>query len=99
MHFMTFKEQPAKKTAELKVRVTEPVKATIAMAAEVLGQSMSDFLMPEAYARAKKVLEEQGVMILDDADRAAFVQAFLEPKEPSERLKKAMADYKAQPPA
>lgn len=87
------------KTTIINVRANAAVKGTISRAAEILGQSLSDFVLPDAYARAKKILEERGDMVLSDADRQAFVGAFLEPANPPAGFRKAVEAYKAEEPA
>lgn len=76
----------------LRARVQD--KATIERAAALRDMNLSNFIMQNAVKEAKAVLEEEGIMVLDDVDRQAFVNAFLEPYEPTPYMKRAIAAYK-----
>ena len=83
------------KTSLINVRVGAKEKAIIQQASTLSGMNMSAFILNEALSYAKKILEEKGQMILDDEDRVAFINAFLEPHEPTPYMKDALKKYKA----
>lgn len=78
----------------ISLRARPKEKELIERAAKLRGTSSSSFIMSGAVERAKAVLEEEGVMVLDDEDRQAFVNAFLEPYEPTPYMQRAIAAHK-----
>ena len=43
---------------------------------------------------ARRTIAEHEMLVLSDRDRQAFFDALINPPEPSERLKRALADHK-----
>lgn len=71
------------KEARIALRARPQDKAIIERAAELRGMKLSHFIMQDALKHARQVLEEEGVMMLDDEDRQTFVNAFLDPHAPT----------------
>ena len=59
--------------ARLSVRLDESIKAEIADAAALLGQSVSDFTVTTLLRRAKEVKAEEGLTRLTNRDRDLFL--------------------------
>lgn len=81
------------KTATINLRARPEEKAILVRAAKVQGVSVSGFIMEDAITHAKKVLLEAEQLVLDDQDRQAFINAFLEPYEATPYMKNAIKSY------
>lgn len=79
------------KKERLELRVAPSAKKLIQRAMEVSGLTAGDL----AYEGARKVLEEHERMVLIGADRDAFLQAVLNPPEPTEKLVAALKRHRA----
>jgi uncharacterized protein (DUF1778 family) len=88
------RKQPADrelKRERLELRVAPSAKKLIQRAMAVSGLTAGDL----AYEGARRVLEEHERMVLIGADRDAFLQAVLDPPEPSEKLIAALRRHRA----
>jgi uncharacterized protein (DUF1778 family) len=83
----------SRRRERLEARVHSDVKDLIARAAALQGVSISDFVVRSAHDAAKSVLHEQATMRLTERDARTFIDAIDDPPEPSEALKRAMAEY------
>jgi uncharacterized protein (DUF1778 family) len=79
-----------RKTQRIELRVTPSGREMIQRAMEVSGLSAGDL----AYEGARRVLEQHERMVLVAADREAFLQALLNPPEPTEALVSAMRRHR-----
>ncbi|MFZ4507466.1 MAG: DUF1778 domain-containing protein [Fimbriimonas sp.] len=79
--------------ARLNCRVNRAIKARAEEAAAVLGQSITDFTESALAEKAQVVLDENRRILLSERDFARFVAAIESPKEPTEKLKLAWAEY------
>ncbi len=82
------------KKAHINLRTRAQDKELIERAAKLRGLKVSSFILPAAIEQAKQVLENAGMMILDDDDRQAFVSAFLETHEATPYMKRAIKAHK-----
>lgn len=82
------------RTARLDLRVTPEDKELIERAAEVSGRSQTEFVLGSARSEAQRTLREHDVMRLSERDRDVFIEAFLNPPEPNERLRQAAERYR-----
>jgi uncharacterized protein (DUF1778 family) len=82
------------RTARIEARVPEALKAQLARAAALRGQSLSDFVLTTAAAAARDVLREHEILELTERDQQALAAALLEPEPPSERLVRAARWYR-----
>jgi len=55
---------------------------------------MSHFCVTAPVDAARRALAKRGTLALSDRDRQAFFNALITPPEPSQRLQRAMAEYK-----
>jgi len=78
----------------LEARVSPELKKQLQYAANLLGCSLSEFLLRSAEAAANKVIHEYQIIRLTTEDSQAFVNALLNPPEPNSRLKSAFESYK-----
>jgi len=82
------------KEARFNLRASSEDKAIIEKAAKIRGVKVSQFILKDAVKRAEKILEEEGLMMLNDDDRQVFVNAFLESHKQTPYLNNAINDYK-----
>ena len=69
-------------------------KNALSSAASLKGLSLSDFIVQQADEAAIKTIQLHTSWTLEDRDRDFFVQALLNPPEPSARMKAAVKRYK-----
>lgn len=82
------------KSARLETRVSPELKELIERAAAYAGRSVSDFVLAQVEAAAKKVIREHERLHLDHAQSRALVEALLSAKRPNKKLKLAMENYR-----
>jgi len=81
------------KKARLELRVSTEDKSLIQRAARAAGMSQTDFILTCVKTEATKTLHEHEVLRLTERDREIFIEAFLNPPEPSARLRRAAKRY------
>ena len=79
-----------RKTARLELRVAASAKQVIQRAMAISGLAAGDL----AYEGARRVLEEHERMVLTGADRDVFLNAILNPPEPTRRLIEALRRHR-----
>ncbi|MBA2653349.1 MAG: DUF1778 domain-containing protein [Tatlockia sp.] len=84
----------AKDVERLEARISSAKKSVLKKAATLSGISLTDFVVNSAYEAAKRVVKEYEQLNLTEVDRQIFVQALLNPPNPSENLIKAAKRYK-----
>lgn len=82
------------RSSRLETRLLPEQRRRIERAASHKGLSVSDFIVQAADEAAVKTIEQHEAWVLHEADRDAFIQALLNPREPSERVKAAIKEYK-----
>ena len=80
---------PTPKTARLEARITPDLQALLKRAAELEGRTLSDFVVAAAQAAAERRVEQAQVIRLSFEDQRAFVEAILNPPEPTPSLRRA----------
>ena len=83
-----------RKSERFEARLNAEQKYRIEYAASIKGTSLSDFIVGSADAAATRAIQEHEMWTLTGKDREIFVNAFLHPPEPSQRMKAAAARYK-----
>lgn len=78
----------------LEARISAEKKSVLKNAAELSGRTLTDFVINSAYEAAVRVIQEYQQLHLSIKDRDIFVQALLNPPKPSDRLLKAIKNYK-----
>ena len=84
----------AAKTARVEARTTKTKKAQYMRAAELQGQTFTDFIETTLDEASARVHREFGAMELSKRDSEAFVAALLADAAPSRRLAAAAERYK-----
>jgi uncharacterized protein (DUF1778 family) len=85
----------ALRTERTEARLLPEQKRRIERAASLKGLSLSDFIVQYADEAAIKTIQMHTSWTLGDRDSELFVQALLNPPEPSPRMKAAVKRYKA----
>ena len=86
----------ARRRAErLEARVTVEQKALIEHAAALQGRTVTDFVLTSVQEAAQRAIEDHEVIRLSVQDTQAFVDALLNPREPSQRMRETVAHYKS----
>jgi len=76
--------------SRINLRTTPGTKQAIEQAAEMLGTTVSAFMLQNAYDAARRVLAEQQILTLSNRDRDAFLEALNKPPAPSKELRKLL---------
>jgi uncharacterized protein (DUF1778 family) len=84
-----------RKDTRLEARITDAQKALLQKAAELRGQTLTEFVVRAGEIAATRVLEHAGVWVLSAHDSRALVDALLNPPPPGARLRAAAARYAA----
>lgn len=85
---------PRSQSERLEARVSHKQKALFQEAASIYGTSLTDFVIRSAQEAAQRAVQEYEIMRLSARDRSVFVNALLNPPEPSPRLQAAARHYK-----
>ena len=83
------------KSARLEARITPDLQALLKRAAELEGRSVTDFVVTAAQAAAERRVEQAQVIRLSLEDQRAFVEAILNPPEPTPALRRAFRRHRA----
>lgn len=78
----------------VEIRMTRAQKRDIERAANLRGTSVTDFILNAVQPAATEAIREFEVLELRNEDRQVFIEALLNPPEPSEALKAAVARHK-----
>jgi uncharacterized protein (DUF1778 family) len=74
------------------LRVNPRLKSTIERAAAYSDKTLTDFITEAAKEKAEAVVREQETITLSAEDWEAFQEMILNPPEPNEALKRALAE-------
>lgn len=74
-------------------RLDGETKQLIERAAQLEHRKVSDFCLTAIADAARRTIAEHEMLVLSEADRAAFFDALVTPPEPSPRLVRAFADH------
>ncbi len=81
------------KTPRFNIRMPENVRAIIDQAAALEGRSTSDFVLTSAVEKARQTIESHQRIVLSRRDSMIFLEAMVNPPEPTDELRAAVADY------
>lgn len=82
-------------TERLEARIGAEQKAVIVEAAQLLGRSLTDFVVSSAYENALRALERHHCLELDAEESQRFAAALAgEEQEPAEQLRKEAQEYR-----
>jgi uncharacterized protein (DUF1778 family) len=82
------------RTSRLEARVAPETLTIVKRAAELQGQSVSEFVVTAAREAANRTIEETQIIRLSVADQRAFADAMLNPAPPGEALRRAADSYR-----
>ena len=85
---------PSTCVERLGFRVDEHTKELIERAAHLERRKLTDYCLAALTEAARRTIAEHETLTLSDRDRKAFFDALINPPEPAERLKRAMAAHK-----
>ena len=78
----------------VEIRMTRTQKRDIERAANLCGTSVTDFILNAVQPAATVAIREFELLDLRNEDRRVFVEALLNPPEPNEALKAAVARHR-----
>ena len=87
--------------ARLDVRLPSQLKDLIQQAAELSGQTISDFVVSTLSDRARKIVQEERLTVLSDRDRDIFLKMLDSDAKPNQALRRAapiMAQFPGRTP-
>jgi uncharacterized protein (DUF1778 family) len=82
------------RSERLEARVTSAQKRLIEHAAQLRGTSVTDFVVTNLQEAAAATIRDFETLCLRDEERELFVHALLNPPEPNDAAKAAVARYK-----
>lgn len=86
--------RPHTKSGRLEARLSPRLKQLFQQAADINGTTLTLFVITSAQEAARRVVQDQEIMVLNARDRKILVKALLNPPDPSFRLRSAYAHYK-----
>ena len=84
----------AEKAVRLEARLSPTQKELLQHAANLLGRSLTDFILTVSQEAANKVIREHAIITLSVKESESFVSTLLNPPKPNAALKKAYKRYK-----
>jgi uncharacterized protein (DUF1778 family) len=84
--------QRTNRTEKLDLRLTPAAKHALRLAAKSSRESLSDFVLKSALARADEILADRRVIKLNDAQWEAFIAALDAPPKPRPRLRRLQTE-------
>ena len=82
------------RASRFEARLTEDVKALFQQAAELRGETLTDFVLAASREKAVETLQEAQLVRLTAEDQKRFAEALLNPWEPSQHLRDAAERYR-----
>ena len=82
------------KNERITARVSEQVKDTLSVAADIMGATLNQFLIQAALEKAESVIEKDKMIFLSHKDAQVFFDALDNPPEPNAKLKYAFENYR-----
>lgn len=92
-HTHTTHKYGVAKAERLEARVSYEQKKLFQKAADLLGRSLTDFIVNTLQKTAKQIIREHEIVKLSSSDRVIFIKALLNPPKPNSRLLKAVKRY------
>jgi uncharacterized protein (DUF1778 family) len=85
---------PRSKVYRFDARLNAEQKKIIQHAADLEGRSMTDFVLQSAEEAAHRTIERREIMVATVRDAEFFLDAILNPREPSPKMRKAVTEYR-----
>jgi uncharacterized protein (DUF1778 family) len=86
--------QDQTRTARVEARIAPDALAIVKRAAEIQGRSVSDFMVAAAQEAAARTIEQAHIIRLSIEDQRTFVEAILNPSEPTPALRRAFRRHR-----
>ena len=86
-------QEPAR-TARIEARISPDALAMVKRAAQIQGRSISDFMTAAAQDAAHRTIEATQVIRVSLEDQRSFVEAILNPPEPTPALRRAFQHHR-----
>lgn len=77
----------------LTIRITDHVHEKLQLAADIVGTTMSQFLVQSALEKAEKVIESESRIVLTRKESLRILELMENPPPMNEKLKKLMSGY------
>ena len=81
------------KSERLEARITTEQKRQFQHAANLMGRTITDFVISSLQEAATKIIREHEIIKLSIRDQKAFIQTLLNAPEPNQRLLKAKKHF------
>jgi uncharacterized protein (DUF1778 family) len=91
---ITTREARQLRASRFEARLTEDMKVLFQQAAELRGETLTDFVLSASREKAVETLQEAQLVRLTAEDQKRFAEALLNPWEPSQRLRDAAERYR-----
>lgn len=88
-------QRRTKAADRIDARLPTESKRVIEHAAGLIGVTVSDFVITQAYQAAQAVIRDRERWVFGRAQSQAFADALITPPEPNDALKQAVARFKA----
>lgn len=82
------------RSERLEARITREQKDLLQRAADIEGRSLTDFVVAAAQDAAKQAIRDHEIIQLSVRDQEIFVDALLNPKPLTDRMRDTMRRYK-----
>jgi uncharacterized protein (DUF1778 family) len=96
MHQAVKRQKRSRKDERLEARVTPDQKRLIERAAELLGSTVTDFVVVSAQQAAADTIRDFETLVLRDQARDVFINAILNPPPPNDAARAAVQRYKTE---
>ena len=83
----------SEKSERLEARLSRTQKALIQHAADLMGRSLTDFILSASQEAANKIIREHAVITLTTQESENFVNVLLNPPSPNWALRQAAKRY------
>ena len=84
----------ALRAERLGFRLDEQIKELIERAAHLERRKVTDFCVAALADAARKTIAEHESLILSERDRKAFFESLIHPPKPTDKMKRAVAEYR-----
>lgn len=81
-------------TLRVTARIPASIQETLQKAAELSGATLNQFIVQAALKEAKKIIEDEGLIILSEVDAVMVFNLIENPPAPNMNLKAAMKKHK-----
>ncbi|MCJ8280794.1 MAG: DUF1778 domain-containing protein [Rivularia sp. ALOHA_DT_140] len=80
-------------TVRVTARIPQSIQQTLQKAAELSGATLNQFMVQAALKEAKKIIEDEGLIVLSEIDADKVFNLIENPPEPNSNLKAAMKKH------